>query len=71
TKTSLIKINKVTECDTFLKGKKQRYHCKDCGRSFNAPTPLVDLGCFISKPVKLAILLKERNTISQKDIAKD
>ena len=71
TKTSLIKINKVTECDTFLKGKKQRYLCKDCGSTFSATTSLVDPGCFISKPVKLAILLKARNVISEKDIAKE
>ena len=71
TQTSLIRLNKVTECETFHSLKKQRCHCKDCGRSFSAPTPLVDPGCFISKPVKLAILLKARNVISEKDSAKD
>ncbi len=71
TKTSLVRLNKVTECETFLELRKQRYLCKDCVSTFSATTPLVDPGCFISKPVKLAILLKAQNTISEWIVAKE
>ena len=71
TKTSHIKVHKVTECDTYLLLKKQRYLCKDCSSTFTATTKLIERSCFIAKPVKTAILLKARNIMSEKDIAKE
>lgn len=71
TKVAHIKLSQVTECDTYLRIRKQRYYCKDCGRTFTASTKLVDKGCFIANSVKTAILLKAQETVSQKTLAKE
>ena len=69
-KASLIKLPKVSEFDTYLKLKKQRYYCKHCLHTFILSTPIVKKNCFISQNTMLGIALKARDKISEKDIAK-
>lgn len=71
TKPSMIKINQVTGVETYLQLKKQRYYCKACQSTFTATTKLVEKGCVLSKPLKMAILLQAQRVRSEKDIARD
>ncbi len=70
-KYSTVKINTVNETDTVLKIKKQRYLCKECNSTFTATTSLVNKNCNLSKPLKLAILMKARECVSEKSIANE
>lgn len=69
TKASLVQINSVVGFDTYLRLHKQRYFCHACGTTFIATTPLVAKHCFISKPLKMTILLLAKQTVSEKTIA--
>ncbi|SHK22035.1 transposase family protein [Tepidibacter formicigenes] len=68
-KTSMIKLPKVSEFNTFLKLKKQRFYCKHCNSTFILHTPIVNKHCFISNNTKIAIALTTKKKISEKDIA--
>ena len=70
-KTSRITLPKVSEFNTYLDLKKQRYYCKHCDQTFTLKTPIVKENCFISNNTKLAIALKAKKKISEKDIAYD
>ena len=70
-KPSLIKLNKVSNINAYMRLIKQRYYCKECNSSFTLKTSLVDKHCFISKPVKYKIALDAGLKRSEKDIAKD
>ena len=70
-KTSNIRLLKILEYNSILRLQKQRFRCKDCGKTFSAETDIVDKNCCISNDVKLAITLKLQKNISEKDIASD
>lgn len=69
-KTSLINIPKVSNFNTYLSLKKQRFLCKQCNQTFVAHSNLIDKYCNISKATKLAISLEAKEKISEKDIAR-
>lgn len=69
-KTSLIKIIQVSNYNTYLSLKKQRFLCKQCNQTFIAHTNIVNKHCHISKATKLAISLEAKEKISEKDIAR-
>ena len=69
-KTTLIKIPMVSNYNTYIELKKQRFLCKECGKTFTAKTSLVNKHCFISNQTKLAIANEAKLKISEKDIAK-
>lgn len=70
-KTSNIRLLKILEYNSILRLQKQRFRCKECGKTFSAETDIVDKNCCISNDVKLAITLKLQKNISEKDIASD
>lgn len=47
-KLSIIKIPKVSNFDSYLKLKKQRYFCKHCNSTFILKINIVDKNCYIS-----------------------
>lgn len=69
-KAAMILLNRCGNKRTYLRLRKQRYHCRSCGKFFTAHTSLVAPSCFISKQVHYTILeeLTERQSI--KTIAK-
>ena len=71
TKTTNIKILKISSDNSILRLKKQRFKCKCCGKTFIAETDFVDKNCSISNDVKLAVTLKLKNNTSEKHIAQD
>lgn len=68
-KTSNIKLLKILGYDSILRLQKQRFRCKECGKTFSAETNIVEKYCSISNDVKLAITLELQKNISEKDIA--
>ncbi len=68
-KPSLITLPKVSNFNTYLSLKKQRFLCKVCNSTFIANSNLVRKNCHISKNSKLAIALEARVKVSEKDIA--
>ena len=71
TYTSKIKLPKISEYPAMLLLKKQRYFCSHCNSTFSAKTTIVDANSNISKNTKIAIALKAKKMISQKDIAEE
>lgn len=69
-KTSLIIIPTVSNFNSYLSLKKQRFLCKHCSQTFIAQSCIVDKNCHISKATKLAISLEAKEKISEKDIAR-
>ena len=69
-KISMIILNRSGNKQTYLRLRKQHYHCQSCGKYFTAHTYLVVPSCFISKQVHYTILeeLTERQAL--KTIAK-
>lgn len=55
----------------YLKLQKQRYYCKDCGRSFTAKSPVVAAHCFISNAVKQKIMNLATRVQPETMMAKD
>lgn len=70
-KLSTIILPRVSEFNTYLKLRKQRYYCKHCAQTFTLKTDIVKEHCFISYNTKLAIALKAKKKISEKDIASE
>lgn len=56
---------------TFLKLKRTRFLCHNCGATFVAHTSLVDEHCHLSKDLKYQIALDLTRTRSRKEIAED
>lgn len=70
TKSSLIKINKISELTSYLKLNKQIYKCKNCNKKITSTSNIVDYRCHISNNVKLSIFNYAKETISKLLIAK-
>ena len=68
-KTCNIKIPKISNCNSILIIKKQRFKCKHCNSTFTAESSLVNKYCNISNNTNLKIRLELCNKISEKDIA--
>ena len=66
-----IKIPKISNCNTILYLKKQRFFCRNCNKTFIAQTDLVDRYCNISKNTDYKVRLDLTKKISEKDIACD
>ena len=67
-KTSNIRLLKILEYNSILRLQKQRFRCKDCGKTFSAETDIVDKNCCISNDVKLAITLKLQKIFLKKTL---
>ena len=70
TKTTLIKIPKISELDSYLELKKQRYKCKNCNKRFTAKTDIVDYRCRISNNTKHSVINYVKDILSNLYIAK-
>lgn len=71
TRTSTLKLTKVSGLPAFLKLKKQRFFCKACRSSFTAKSSIVNAHCFITNRVKQLIADKAADTVTKKYIAKE
>ena len=69
TKTSLIKIPKISELNSYLELKKQKYKCRNCNKIFVASTTVVAYRCHISNNTKYAIINYSKKIISHTYIA--
>ena len=65
-KLCTIKLMPISGHNAVLKLNKQRYICKDCGKTFIAKTSIVDRNCFISNKVKQAAVISSKETVSEK-----
>ena len=70
TKSSLIKISKISEMTSYLELNKQIYKCKNCKRKTTAITDIVDFGCYISNNLNLAVFNCAKEVMSKTLIAK-
>ena len=68
-KTSLIKIPKVSELNAYLLLKKQVYKCKHCNKKITAKTTEIEHRCRISNNTKHSIIVYSKQAISHKLIA--
>lgn len=68
-KVSMILLNRCANKQTYLRLKKQRYHCRACQKYFTAHTYLVNRHCFISKQVHYRVLEELTERQSMKSIA--
>ena len=66
TKTSLIKIPKISELISYLELKKQIYKCKQCNRKVTAKTTEIEYRCRISNNTKYSIIVYSKEAISHK-----
>ena len=71
TKAAMIKIPPISNRPALLKFKKQRFLCKECGKTFTVDSTVVKRNCSISQNTLHAIHLKSKEKKSQKDIAKE
>ena len=69
-KTSLIKIPKISELESYLELRKQRYKCKNCNKRFTAKTNIVEYKCRISNNTKLSVVNYVKDILSNSLIAK-
>ena len=69
TKKSLIKIPKISELNSYLELKKQKYKCQNCNKIFVASTSIVDYRCHISNNTKHAVINYSKKVIPHTYIA--
>ena len=69
TKTSLIKIPKVSELTSYLELKKQKYKCKNCNKIFTSSTNIVNYRCHISNNTKYSVINYTKYIVSNIYIA--
>jgi len=67
---SLIKINKISEIDSYLELNKQVYKCKCCNKKTTSQSSIVDYGCYISNKLKLAVFNCAKEIMSKSLIAR-
>ena len=70
-KTCLIKIPKISELDSYLELKKQKYLCKNCNKRMTAVTKEVDYKCRISNNTKHSIIYYSKDILPHTFIAKN
>lgn len=70
-KTTMIKLPRVSNRTTFLKLRKQRYLCRFCARTFSLQTDLVKPKHSISENTFNASILGLKKKVSIKDLAQD
>ena len=66
----MIKINKISEINSYLELTKQMYKCKNCNKRFISTSNIVNFRCRISNNVKRAIYSCAREMVSKKLISK-
>jgi transposase len=69
-RTSLLKINKISQLTSYLELNKQVYKCKNCNKKITASSNIVDYRCHISNNVKLSIFSYAKEIVSKTFIAK-
>ena len=69
TRTSLIKIPKISELDSYLELTKQIYKCRECNSKITAQTEEIEYRCRISNNTKHSIINYAKETITHKFIA--
>ena len=69
TKKSLIKIPKISELNSYLELKKQKYKCRNCNKISVASTSIVDYRCHISNNTKHAVINYSKKVIPHTYIA--
>lgn len=69
-KKCLIKINKISEINSYLELDKQVYKCKNCNHKMVAQSSIVDYRCRISNNVKLAIFNCAKEIMSKSLISR-
>ncbi len=69
-KPLLITFPKVSNFNTYMSLKKQRFLCKKCNSTFIATFIFVQENYYISKGTKLATALESKEKVSEKDIAR-
>ena len=69
-KKCLIKINKISEINSYLELDKQVYKCKNCNHKIVAQSSIVDYRCRISNYVKLAIFNCAKEIMSKSLISR-
>lgn len=69
TKTSLIKIPKISELTSYLELKKQIYKCNQCKKKTTAQTTEIEYRCRISNNTRYSIIVYSKEAISHKLIA--
>ena len=70
-KMSYIQMPDYLHLSSWIFLKKQRYQCKQCGRTYLSTTNFVDKHCYISNFVKHSLIQKAKIKISVTDIAKE
>ncbi len=70
TKKSLIKIPKISELESYLELKKQKYKCKNCNKIFVSKTTIVNYRCHISNNTKYAIINYAKEMVTNLFISK-
>ncbi|WP_336622452.1 helix-turn-helix domain-containing protein [Enterococcus sp.] len=68
-KEGTLQLNDVSEYQTLLRLKKQRFRCKTCGKTFITETNVADRHCSIARRVELAIAEKLSQPLSMSMIA--
>ena len=66
---TITQLPELNRYPTYLKLKRERYLCKNCGSTFSASTSLVDDYCQISKQLKYQIAFDLKENRSRKEIA--
>ena len=69
TRTSLIKIPKISELNSYLELTKQIYKCRECNSKITAQTEEIEYRCRISNNTKHSIVNYAKETITHKFIA--
>ncbi|MDT2816226.1 transposase family protein, partial [Vagococcus carniphilus] len=66
---TISQLPEVERRPTYLKLKRERYLCKNCGSTFSATTSLVDDYCQLSKQLKYQIAFDLKENRARKEIA--
>ena len=67
---TITQLPELNRYPAYLKLKRERYLCKNCGSTFSASTSLVDDYCQISKQLKYQIAFDLKENRSRKEIAR-
>ena len=68
-KSSLIKIPKISELNSYSEFKKQKYKCRNCNKTFDSSTSIVENQYHISNNTKHAVINNSKKVIPHAYIA--